>query len=420
MIWIGLAILIATIYALVKRYETRMVLIAAGFAMAILAGKPMGAFDAFTKAMVNANLVQNILSVMGFAYVMKYTKCDAHLVHGVTGVLRHVRLLLVPGAALVTFFINISLPSAAGCAAAVGAILIPLLISQGVAPAMAGSAVMLGTFGSMLSPGLTHNIFVAKIANVPVMDVIAVHHMASLASIVVAAACLTLIAILRKEVSGFKDEAGEYAMEEGLKVNPLYAVIPTVPVIMLVLGAVFPQQLPWLKSLGVAHCMLIGVFLGMLVTRSNPAQATKEFFAGTGAGYASVMGIIIAAGVFVGGLNAVGLVQAGIDLMKGSEGIAKLAAALGPFALAVISGSGDAATLAFNEAITPHAAMFNTTILDMGSLATLAGCLGRTMSPLAGAAIICAALAKVNPLEIAKRNALGCVLSLVVAYVMLA
>lgn len=419
MIWVGLLVLCITIYALIKRYETRMILIAAGFLLACISLKPMMAFDAFVKSMTNAGLIQNILSVMGFAFVMKYTKCDVHLVHGVTGVVRHFRMILIPMAAFITFFINISLTSAAGVAAAVGAILIPMLISLGVAPASAASAVMLGTFGSMLSPGLTHNVFVAKLANLPIMDIIAVHYKASIASILVAAACLTVVSIILRENTGYVDHDGEFETAEGISVNPLYAIIPTIPVLMLVIGASFPTQLPWLKALTVPHCMIIGAFLGLVVTRSDPAKATKEFFDGTGNGYANIMGIIIAAGVFVSGLTASGLVAEGINIMKQSSSIASIAAAVGPFVLAVISGSGDAATLAFNEAITSHASDFGMTIPDMGSIATLAGCLGRTMSPLAGAAIICASLAKVNPMEIAKRNALGTVCAIIVSYFML-
>lgn len=54
----------------------------------------------------------------------------------------------------------------------------------------------------------------------------------------------------------------------------------------------------------------------------------------------------------------------------------------------MISGSGDAATVAFNEAVTPHAAQFGLQAIDMGSMAALGGTLGRTMSPIAGATII--------------------------------
>ena len=49
---------------------------------------------------------------------------------------------------------------------------------------------------------------------------------------------------------------------------------------------------------------------------------------------------------------------------------------------------GDAATQAFNEAVTPHAEAFGMTILGLGGLAFLTGALGRTMSPLAGVTIL--------------------------------
>jgi DcuC family C4-dicarboxylate transporter len=54
-------------------------------------------------------------------------------------------------------------------------------------------------------------------------------------------------------------------------------------------------------------------------------------------------------------MKAMGLVDAFIAAMIQSTGIVKLAAAFGPFLLAIISGSGDAAAFAFNEAVTPHA-----------------------------------------------------------------
>ncbi|MEX6212121.1 hypothetical protein AB6G58_23230 [Providencia huaxiensis] len=73
------------------------------------------------------------------------------------------------------------MPSAAGCAAAVGATLIPLLIAARIHPAIAGGAVLCGTIGSMLSPGLSHNPFVAQMSNMSIVDLIARHGPYSLA-----------------------------------------------------------------------------------------------------------------------------------------------------------------------------------------------------------------------------------------------
>ena len=37
--------------------------------------------------------------------------------------------------------------------------------------------------------------------------------------------------------------------------------------------------------------MLIGTFYALVVTRSNPEEVTKKFFAGMGNGYAKILGI---------------------------------------------------------------------------------------------------------------------------------
>ncbi|VTP82145.1 C4-dicarboxylate transporter [Proteus vulgaris] len=81
--------------------------------------------------------------------------------------------------------------------------------------------------------------------------------------------------------------------------------------------------------------------------------------------------------------------------------------------MGIITGSGDAAAFAFNETVTPHAAQFGYEIPDMGMAAALSGALGRTMSPLAGAAIVCAGLANINPMEIAKRTAPGMIIAVI-------
>ena len=172
-------------------------------------------------------------------------------------------------------------------------------------------------------------------------------------------------------------------------------------------------------KMGVAQAMIIGCILALAVTRTNPAELTKSFFDGMGKAYADIIGIIISAGVFVAGMNAMGLVKAFTNAMLNNPAIVKIAASVGPFLLGLIVGSGDAATFAFNEAITPHAADFGMTPVQMGSMATLGGTLGRTMSPIAGATIIVAGIAGVNPMEIAKRNALPMVLAMVVGMTVL-
>ncbi len=407
MLFAGVAIILAAVYLLIKRYESRMILIGAGLLMTALAGTPLAAFQAFSQSMVTKELIQTICPVMGFAYVMQATKCDKHLISLVAKALQKVRPVLIPGAVLGTFAINISLPSAAGTGAAVGAIFIPLLISSGVHPATAAAAVLAGTFGSNLSPGLPHNPFVAKLANTDVLTVISVHALTDIVCGLIAAFGLLLVDkfLAKRALDNSYLETGDALMPDSLsdeKANLLYAIVPVVPVVLLVLGAT--NAVPALAKLEVAHSMLIGCLLGILVTRQNPGKITKEFFKGLGDAYGDILGIIIAAYVFVAGMESLGLVKALIAAMVDSSAWAKYAAVFGPFLLAVISGTGNAAAFAFNQAVTPNAAQFGMDIVNMGSLATLGGVLGRTMSPIAGVTIVCASLAGASPFEVAKRN----------------
>ena len=412
---IGALIVVGVIYLLLKRHESRMVLIAAGILMCIIAGKPMAALDAFAKSMTNAGLITSVCSCMGFAWCMKYTGCDKHLVVAIGKVLKKMGFLLIPGATLATFVVNIAIPSAAGCSAAVGVIFIPILMAAGVHPAMAAAAVKSGTYGSMLNPGLVHNGVIAKLAGTQITDVIGNHMMATVAGVIVAAVVLTVIAIVLKENKGYVPE-GSVVDDDSFSVNAIYAIMPLVPVIILLLGST--KVVPALK-MGVPQAMIIGAILALAATRKSPVELTKSFFNGMGDAYANIIGIIISVGVFVAGLKALGLIKALIAWMLNSTGIVKIAATFGPFLLALISGSGDAATVAFNEAVTPHAAEFGISTMNMGSIAALGGTLGRTISPIAGATIICAGIAGVDPMEVCKRNALGIVCALMVGMVLL-
>jgi len=403
LVWLGAIIVLLTFAAIIKKFETRLVLFLSGVAMAALSGNPMAAITAFSAAMVNSGLVPVICTVMGFAFVMKLTKCDAHLVHLLAGALGRFRIILIPGTVIVTFLINIALPSAAGCGAAVGAIMIPTLIGSGINPVMAACAVLAGTWGSVFNPGSAHVPFIAKLGNTDVMTVIAGHTMASIVGVVVIAVMLAIIARILKE-----DGSGEVGTEMAaktdvdFKVSYLKAIVPIIPLLLLVLGS---KQIKLIPEISVPAAMLIGTALGFAVTLTKVDEISKQFFDGMGNAYGNVIGIIIAAAVFTKGMELIGLTAALITAMKSSEAIARLAATFGPFIIAVLGGSGDAATLAFNGAITPHAAQFGFGILPMGSQAFIAGALGRSMSPVAGVAIVCAGLAQVNPIEMAKRNA---------------
>ncbi len=410
--------IIATIYLLIKKYETRTVLIGVGLVMAILTLNPMEALNAFAKSMTSGGLIMAICSSMGFAYVMKFTECDTHLVNLLTKPLSGLKFLLIPIATMLTFFINIAIPSAAGCAAAVGATLIPVLRSAGVHPAMAGASILAGTFGSMMSPGSSHSAMISEMSGLTITEVNLSHAPYTTIAGLIGALTLTIIAIILKDYGQthrdvYLREKADSATQSAGGVNIFYALAPLIPLIILIIGGTSLQQTPGLEwtQMGVPQAMLIGAIYGLIVTRTAPAKITNEFFNGMGNSYANVLGIIIAASVFVAGLKSTGAIDGAIDFLKHSNEFVRWGATIGPFLMGVITGSGDAAAIAFNTAVTPHAAELGYTHLNLGMAAAIAGAIGRTASPIAGVTIVCAGLAMVSPVEMVKRTALGMILA---------
>lgn len=415
MIYVALGIVIATFALIIKNFETRMVLAGSGILMAVLGGDVGYAVTQFVKAMTGG-VVPTICTVLGFSYVMQYTKCSDHLVIFLTNCLKKLPFVIIPATVIVTWLLSIALPSAAGIAAAVGALLIPTLLKMGVKPAMAASAVYLGTWGNVISPGMALNPMLADIAQVDVMTVIARIVPSSFMGLAAATIVLTLLAYFMKEGVDFSKAKMTDDSGEQLRVNYLYALIPIIPLVILVLGS---KQVALIPYIDVPTSMLIGSVLGIAVTRINVAEAIKKFFKGTGDGYCEVIGLMCAAAVFCGGMKVIGLTDYLVEVMKNSQALAQLTAATGPFFMAMVSGSGNAASLAFYGSVVPHAPDMGYGIIELGSVAQIAAGLGRTMSPVAAATIICAKFAGVSPMDIAKRNALPTLAALVVITLML-
>ena len=434
---LALAGIVAVVALLIMKKDTKTVLIGVGLVLCVLCLKPLDGLNAFTSYMTKAGLIKAICASMGFAFVMKFTGCDRALVNLLTRPLGNIGFLLIPIVVALTYFINIAIPSAAGCSAAVGATLIPVMMAAGVKPEMAGAAVFAGTFGSVLSPGSAHNVFVADMVKAhnpsyTVQDVIGVQFSSAITALIVVLIVMSITAIVCKD---YTKGVNYLAQKEGVansvasnsadgsnldaqpqKINVLYALMPLVPLVILVIGGTSLNQVSFLKwtKMGVAEAMLLGAILTIAVTLTDPQKITKEFFKGMGSAYAEIIGIIIAAGVFVAGLSACGAIDFVIEWLKNEQGYVKFGGTFVPFFMGVVTGSGDAASMAFNTAVTVHADALGFEQDKLGMAVAISGALGRSASPIAGACIVCAGLAMVNPIQIAKRTALGMFLSVCV------
>lgn len=417
-IWGALAITIGTVYCLLKRYETRLVLFLAGLAMAFISLDPMSAFHAFDKSMTKSSLIIVICSAMGFAATINLTKCDLHLIALLTKPLNKLGLLLLPCCMIVTGIASIAISSLAGLCAAIGPTMVALMIRAGFRPAIAAAAVVGSTMAGFISPGTAHNVFVAKIAGMGVIEFIQ-YILPNLMVIICANIVLMVVICLiygDYKKGGFGETAVDstHSPELPAKPNFLWAIAPLLPVVLLFVMAVWFKEV----KMSVATAMLFGVIYTVIVTRANPAEISKKFFEGMGRGYGQILGLIIAAGVFAAGLKSCGVIDLFIEYLKTSNEVAKLGAAIGPYLLGVMTGSGDAAAFTFNEAVTPHAAQFGLQIENLGFIAMISAALGRISSPIAAGVIVISGIAGVSTIDVVKRTIPVMLCSLAICYIL--
>jgi DcuC family C4-dicarboxylate transporter len=406
-------IIAAAIYLMIRRVDVRLVLLGAGLAMAVLAGRPLAIADTFTRGMVTA-MVAPICASMGFAALMNATGCDRHLVHALLLPMRRAAWLALPGGILAAYLVNVAVPSQASTAAALGPILLPLLLASGRTPAEAGAALILGASfgGDLLNPGAQDIQAVAgTIPIIPAPELSARVIPASLAGMVVATLVFTLQHRTRRAV--FSERPPERP-SDGLSVHPLKAVIPLVPIALLLLAYTGWRPLGWLVALPpgeewrplegalpVVRAMLIGALLAVVVAWREVLALTKAFFDGMGSAYASIISLTITAQCFGAGVAAIGLADALLRMASAGNLLVPLSAGF-PWGLALLSGSGSGPILAFAQTFLTQLTSADRPV-TLGAIACLAGAFGRTMSPVSAVVVYGSGLVGVSPILVVRK-----------------
>ena len=125
--------------------------------------------------MANPGTVVPICTALGFAYVLRITECDQHLIRLLLRPLQHVRWLLIPGGILAGYLVNTTIVSQTGTAAVLGPILIPLLACRRLPPATAGAILLLGSSmgGELFNPGAVEMRKLAELTGLSGPEVVA-------------------------------------------------------------------------------------------------------------------------------------------------------------------------------------------------------------------------------------------------------
>src|SRR5262245_3177031 len=165
---LGLAIIAATVWAIVRKVDVRLALLLGALALSTAAGEPGRVVRKFFVMFTSEQYIVPLCSALGFAYVLRQTGCDQHLIHLLVRPFQRVRALLVPGTVLVGFLVNVPVVSQTGTLAAIGAVLVPLLRAAGIAPVTIGAALLLGCSigGELLNPAAPEFRTVSELAGV--------------------------------------------------------------------------------------------------------------------------------------------------------------------------------------------------------------------------------------------------------------
>ncbi|WP_439628032.1 C4-dicarboxylate transporter DcuC [Gemmata sp.] len=445
----ALAVIALAVLMVVKGWDVRLVLLVAAILIAVGAGiaappgghhRPLAAvLRTFLATFSNEKFVVPICSAMGFAYVLRHTGCERHLVLLLVKPLRYVRWMLVPGVLLVGFFVNIPVISQTSTAVCIGPVIVPLMRAANYSMPTIGACLLLGSSvgGELLNPGAPELLTVFTATGVSTTEQTHKYIPKPLAvQFAVSMVVFWAMSVWweRKAAAAAPalpaDAPAPPVAGAQEPINVLKALVPLVPLILL-FATGMPEEYRLLKipeewvigpkediksysSRLIGLAMLIGVLVAAAVTPNKARDCVKQFFDGAGYGFANVVSLIVIATCFGTAIESAGLANALGDVIAHSPNLMQPLAAFVPLAFAAISGSGMASTQSLYGFFHLPALALDINPVDVGALVSIGSAAGRTMSPVAAVTLMCATLTGTNPFTLAKRVAVPLLVAMAV------
>lgn len=419
---LGLTFLIiaAGAWLIARRVDVRLVLGVSAFLLFLIARAPHQFFAIFAAEMANPRTVVPICSAMGFAYVMKLTQCDRHLVHMLVRPLRHARPLLIPGGVLVGYVVNMAIVSQSSTAATVGPVLVPLVVAAGIPVTVAGAMLLLGASmgGELYNPGAVEIVTLAELTQNDPGTIVRRTIPANLV------ACGTALLVFwwrssREQAPADEGNLADAVEEEHeFELNVGRALVPLLPLALLFTanGLVYrgvialPPELN--TSVLILAAMLVGTVVALLLAPRLAGEGAREFFAGAGFAYTHVISLIVTATAFTEGIKINGVIELLTSALAHLPTVTILVSAAIPWLLAVVGGSGIAPAVAVMKVLVPVAGEIGLDPVRLGTYAAVAAQLGRTMSPAAAVVMMSATVSGREPFELLRRVTLPLVAGL--------
>jgi C4-dicarboxylate transporter, DcuC family len=409
-----LDILIVTVFVL-RGVDVRMVLLLGAVPLFLAAGRPAQMVIKLAAEMANPGTVVPICSAVGFAYVLRLTECDQHLVLLLVRPLRRMQGLLVPGGIVAGYLINTTIVSQAGTAAVLGPVLIPLLRAGGLSAAAAGAVLLLGSSmgGELFNPGAVEIAKLAQLTAMSASDVVARTRGLNLLSCGVILSVFSLI-WRRLEPRGAElcaplaSTSDEPARADERRLNFAKAMVPLLPIVLLTVDSMAGPLSVSRFLIGPARilaAMLIGVAAAGFTSAGKSRGLATAFFDGAGYAYTHIISLIMVASAFALGVELSGLIGLLIQAMNAWPRSALVVAPLASWFLAFVAGTGIAPAVAIMEFFVPAAGPLGLDPIRLGAVTSLAAHFGRTMSPAAAVVMMAARLSGAGPRELIRRVA---------------
>ena len=296
----------------------------------------------------------------------------------------------------------------------------PVLVSLGVSP-IAAVSVITTTACLDLGPASGASNIASETAGISAMNYFVKYQM------MVAIPVIIVITIAHYFIQKYADKkmnfiSVEKVMEEKRKEKApaVYAVLPLIPLLLLL---VFNEFVISTISIDVITAMLIGLFVSILfeiAVKRNVREVFKgmqSYFDGMGKQFATVITLIVAAGLFAKGLQSIGLIDA---IINHAQNLGFGAAPMTVIMVAIISatafvtGSGNAAFVSFAALAPVISESFHVDVVVLLMAMQLAAGIARSFSPVASCVIAPSAYADVPALDVARRNLIPMIAGIVV------
>lgn len=431
-------ILVATL--LLKKYYPHAVLLFAGLFMLVISlfldkGLPLEAtstgftgFDLFklikeSFSKTNAGVGLMIMAIGGFvAYIDKIGASNA-LVYVAMKPLKLFKSRPYLAASLVipigqTLFVAI--PSAAGLSLLLMASLFPILTNLGVSKLSAAS-VITGTTAFGMGPASAITASASSIIGLESIDYFINHQILLMLPLSLSMMITYYFVNRYYDKKNNHDVVKVATAKQTIGVPLIYAIIPVLPIILLIVFSEIFSLFPSPIKLDTTTAMFISLFVGIVFelfrTKSvkQVFEALKTFWDGMGNIFKTVVTLIIAADIFAKGLISLGFIEGLLELSQnlGFNAIGiSIVMSIMIFLASMLMGSGNASFFAFGPLVPKIAKTLGVDSTSMILPMQFSASIGRTVSPVAGVIIAVSEIAGVSTLQIVKRNFIPLVVAL--------